>query len=262
MPSASPYPPSRPQSIGEVLDSGFRIFRMTLLRCLPYGAVIMIVSQLANMHQLLTGRPLKAFPRHDPVWWLWYAIGLFLSVACSGALILRQNALATGVPTSTSAELRTVVARFPELLIVGVLALLGIMLGLLLLVLPGLYLALAFLFAVPALLLRPCKPTEALRYSAWLVHRNWWRTFLTIILTFFVMIAFEALIGVLAAISGAILGVADLAVVSAISTVAGVALGAVSLPFMWAVILALYGDLQVRREGLDLERRVAQAVEI
>jgi hypothetical protein len=221
----------------------------------------MIASQLANMHELLTGRPLKAFPRHDPAWWFWYAIGLILSLAFSGALILRQNAIATGAPTSASAELRTVTARFVELLVVGVLALVGILLGLLLLVLPGLYLAVAFMFAMPALLLRPCKPSEALRYSAWLVHRNWWRTVLTIFLTFFVMVAFEALIGVLAAIAGVIWGVADLAVVSAISAVAGVALGAVALPFMWAVVLALYGDLQVRREGLDLERRVAQAVE-
>jgi hypothetical protein len=31
------------------------------------------------------------------------------------------------------------------------------------------------------------------------------------------------------------------------------------MPFVTAMTLALYGDLQVRREGIDLERRIAGA---
>ena len=31
------YPPAGPQSIGQVLDAGFRIFQVSLVRCLLYG---------------------------------------------------------------------------------------------------------------------------------------------------------------------------------------------------------------------------------
>jgi hypothetical protein len=38
-----------------------------------------------------------------------------------------------------------------------------------------------------------------------------------------------------------------------------VASGAIYMPFITAMTLALYGDLQARREGIDLERRIAGA---
>src|SRR5258707_959267 len=50
------YPPPRPQSVGEILDSAFRIFRATLLKCLPYATVAVIASQLPNIYYLATGR--------------------------------------------------------------------------------------------------------------------------------------------------------------------------------------------------------------
>src|SRR5947208_2524324 len=50
------YPPPRPQSVGEILDSAFRIFRATLLQCLPYATVAVIASQLPNIYYLASGR--------------------------------------------------------------------------------------------------------------------------------------------------------------------------------------------------------------
>jgi hypothetical protein len=39
--------------------------------------------------------------------------------------------------------------------------------------------------------------------------------------------------------------------------VIGVVLGSLGMPFLSAILLAIFGDLKVRREGIDLERRVA-----
>ena len=54
-----------------------------------------------------------------------------------------------------------------------------------------------------------------------------------------------------------VLGTLDLAVVTAVATVSFSAIRAAAAPFAGAVLLALFGDLQVRREGTDLQRRLA-----
>src|SRR5947207_11721681 len=64
------YPPPRPQSVGEILDSAFRIFRATLVQCLPYAIAAVIAGQLPNIYYLVSGRNmlqgLAGF--RDPVW--------------------------------------------------------------------------------------------------------------------------------------------------------------------------------------------------
>src|SRR5688572_21123353 len=50
------YPPDGPQTIGQVLDAGFRIFKVSLVRCLLFGALAMIAGQLPNIYSLATGK--------------------------------------------------------------------------------------------------------------------------------------------------------------------------------------------------------------
>ncbi len=99
------YPPTRPQSIGEVLDTGFRIFQSTLLPSLPYGVLWVIAMQLASIHDLAAGRPLRSFAAADLTWWLWYGLGIMLALCLWTAMILRQSALASGTATSVRTEL-------------------------------------------------------------------------------------------------------------------------------------------------------------
>ena len=63
------------------------------------------------------------------------------------------------------------------------------------------------------------------------------------------------IVGVLAAFGAE----RDLAVTTAVSAVMVAASGAIYMPFITAMTLALYGDLQARREGIDLERRIVGA---
>jgi hypothetical protein len=259
MPPPRLYPPSRPQSIGEVLDTGFRIFQSTLLPCLPYGVVWVIVGQLANLHDLATGRPLRVFGGADPIWWLWSLIGAVLTLTVWSSLILRQSALASGAASSMGAELRTALARLPQLVALMVMGAAACMVGLLLFVVTGLYLIVAFAFATPAMLARRLGPLDALRYCARLVYGNWWRTTFILIIAIVVILAlYTVLVTVTVLVFGAG-GIADVAVVTAVSRAAGIALGAVIAPLACAMILATFGELRARREGVDLEGRIARA---
>jgi hypothetical protein len=71
------YPPSRPQSVGEVLDSAFRIYSTTLLRCLPYSFASVILGQLLSLFDVLHRhgnsaaalRSLQIDRLASPLWW-------------------------------------------------------------------------------------------------------------------------------------------------------------------------------------------------
>jgi hypothetical protein len=250
------YPPSRPQSIGEVLESGFRLFRATLGHCLPYGALLVIASELGNFYDLFSGRlppaTLEHALDHDRTWWTWYGIGFAIMLLLWAALLLRQDALARRRPISMRAELRAALWKFPQLLALTLLAWAGITLGLLLLVAPGLYLAVALAFGAPALLIGGAGgPVRALVESARLVRGEWRRTALLIVLVILTTLAaYLLLVAILTAVSAsiAITGAADRTLVASFSEIAGVIVGSITAPFESAMILAIYADLLRRSE--------------
>ncbi len=251
------YPPSRPQSIGEVLDTGLRLFRVTLGHCLPYGALFVIAGQLGNFHDLFSGRLPRATFEHDLTWWMYYGVGLALTLLLWGALLLRQQALATRGSSSMRAELSASLRRLPHLAALTLLASAGVTVGLLLLVAPGLYLAVAFAFGTPILLLRrEGSAVSALAESVRLVRGRWWRTALLITLVLLMMLAaYGVLATILTAASIGIAGVAEPRLIASFSLIAGVIAGSLTAPFGSAMILAILGDLlrraELRREPAD-----------
>ncbi len=251
---SSLYPPSRPQSIGEVLDAGFRLFRATLGHCLPYGALLVIAGELGNFYDLFSGRVPTASVEHalehDRIWWTWYGIGFAIMLLLWGALLLRQDAIARRRPISMRSELATSLWKFPQLVALTLLAWAGITLGLLLLVAPGLYLAVAFAFGAPALLIGGAGgPVRALAESARLVRGEWRRTALLIVLVILTTLAaYGVLAAILTAGSIAIAGIADRTLVASFSEMAGVIVGSITAPFESAMILAIYADLLRRAE--------------
>lgn len=253
------YPPGRPLSIGQVLDTGFRIFQQTLPRCLIYGALYVVASQLPNIYHLAAGRPLGERSWGDPLWWVSYVLGALGSFLLCSCIILRQRAMAEGRATSVSAEVRTAIRRLPQLLLMLILVLAMVGVGLALLVLPGLYLMVALALTWHALLLQDLGPVEAIRYSLGLIRENWWRTAVVFGIGLAVVFMFYGFGLMLAFVIAPFAGAEDIALVTAVSSTIIVAIGAIAVPFGCALLLAVFGDLRVRREGVDLERRIAAA---
>jgi len=269
------YPPARPQSIGEVLDSAFRIFRATLLRCLPYGVLATVAGQLQNIYDIVSHHPLRQFGRQtDPVWWLLYVSGAFLAYAFVNVILIRQASMASGVylPARTTLidGLRKAPAATGMLLLIGsavALCFLPLVVvpraymnwAILVLAVPATYVAVALSCSWVALLIGRKGIFASLAYSVHLVRGNWWRTVM-------VYLVAGAMLGVLFVSAGVVAAVlipfasgGDVAVTTAVSAVMVAALGAVYVPFFTSMSLALYGDLETRKEGTDLERRIAGA---
>jgi hypothetical protein len=286
------YPPARPQSVGEILDSAFRIFGATLLKCLPYSFLGVIVSHLTTMYDLATGHPivpttLRAQQSHDPLWWSLFVVAVFAAVTLTNAVFLRQYALATGRPAATATELSSAARRVPGILLIGILMSLAVMatfiplllvgslmsvgssaprlpaliwamvgLGLLALVSAS-WAVIRWICAGPVYLLTDRGPVASMSHSWQLTAGNFWRLSVIYAVGVVLIIVLYVLSGVVGGVIALLLAHGDVAVITATSAVVVTLLGAVVTPFYSALVLAVFGDVSVRREGADLAQRIS-----
>ncbi len=272
------YPPARGQTVSEVLKTGSLIFRLSLKAALPYGLLVAVCSELANLRNLSVDLPVQSFDSTDPSWWAWYLAGTILSLLFGSALLLRQKALAAAERTSVTAEMRQAAVLLSRLIIcvalctllvalamvpVGLVlpmtglnpsltnlasANIGMLLLLIPLSLPGACVSLGLLFAPLALVLRKLGPVEAMRQSFQLLRGNWWRT--SVLSAAILGVLTMVLLLVATLVSAAVLtaGVSDMKIAAAIAVPLSIVCGSFIVPWCSAQLLAMMGDLAVRQD--------------
>jgi hypothetical protein len=274
-----PYPPQRPLSVGEVLDLSFRIYRVTVAKCLLFSACGVIAGQLANIYMVASGRTqvkgsnaweVLATQLRDPPSMALTVIGAVLTVVFYAAVLLRQRKMISD--GATGGELPAALRRAPAL--VGLIILIWAACaacfvpaivtdgGLrILLVLAGL-IALSYGFvaiscAVPVLFIEDAGPLASLSRSWRLTTGSFWRLSVIYTVALIILLVLYVVIAAIAGFLAALVGHGDVAMVTAFAEVVGVALGALATPFYGALALAVLGDLKVRKEGVDLEQRIS-----
>jgi hypothetical protein len=274
------YPPSRPQSVGEILDSGFRIFGATLPKCLLYAALGVIAGQLPTIYELASGRTIAQalFMQRvrDPVWWVLYIVAMVGAVMFANAVLLRQHALASGRPAA-SGELATALRHVGGVLLIWLLVGCALVIPLSIvgaavlaspqkltlivifavMLIPLSWILVRWSCAVTAYLLTEHGPVASMGYSWELTRGHFWRLTLIYTVGLVLLLVLYTLSGVLGGAVAVLLAHGDVLMITATSAAVVVLLGAVVTPFYWAFGLAVFGDLSVRREGGDLAQRLA-----
>jgi membrane-anchored glycerophosphoryl diester phosphodiesterase (GDPDase) len=103
----------------------------------------------------------------------------------------------------------------------------------------------------------PLSLREAIRYSLQLARRNWWRTTIVFSVAIAVLFVFYAVGLVFALFATMAVGVADVAVASSVALRVIATMGAFAEPFLCALLLAIYADVQVRKESAESAQSVA-----
>ena len=279
------FPPDGPQTVSQVLDSAFRIFKISLVRCLLFGAVAMIAGQLPNIYSLARGEPFGGYLRGDPITIALAVLGSALAVYFSAVILIRQREVARGSRRAIRAELAEGLRRMPTLIGVSWLSLvivavvpamlfvsivkqvvppsahLAIVIAAAVVAVPVVWLLPGLSVAVVVAVLTPSGVFASLKQGIWLAYRSWWRTMLTFVVWAVLLIVLNLVAVILLMLSLQVFGASDVITLSAATPVAFVALRAVGLPFLVAILLAVYGELIVRKHGVDLERRVTGAVQ-
>ena len=276
------FPPDGPQSVSQVLDTGFRIFKVSLVRCLLFGAMAMIAGQLPNIYSLARGEPFGGYLHGDPITIGLAVLGGAIAVYFSGVMLIRQREVAQGSRRAIRVELAEGLRRMPALLGVTVasLAVLAIVPALLffsermppgarmpmtiasaVLAAPVVWLLPGLAMAVVVAVLTRSDVLASLKQGIWLAYRSWWRTMLTFVVWAILLVVLNLVAVILLMLSLQVFGASDVITLSAATPVVFVALRALGLPFLVAILLAVYGELIVRKQGVDLERRVASVAQ-
>ncbi len=243
----------RPLTVGEILDTSFSLYRRHF-------------TALATVALVCTGAPLvlRLFLEagggifSNLVLALLYGISLVvLNLVATGATVFIVSESYLGRPISAREALNRATPYIGRILVCSLLMTLVIGLGFLLLLIPGVILAVGLALAIPAVVLEPRSSASAALSRSWELTRGArWRIFgLGVTLLVLLYIPVIAITGLLAVMlpqaSGASFGSAS---VSTVAVLAGAGLVQMFIyPLFYCVLTVTYYDLRVRKEGFDLE---------
>lgn len=255
--------PASPQPIGGVLDDAIKLYRASFRGCWPIAAGAALITGLISMwltfslfNSALGSINARAFSGFSqPKFMLGNIVNYLVQIAGYGALIVYQNAVGDGeAEPSLSDVLAVTWSRFWSGVLAAFVAGLVIGVGMVLLLVPGIYLLGALCLAPVCVFAGATGPMQALHESRELVRGHWWRTTTIATVALIIMMVLSAIVSLFA---GAIFAfrhdpVALQLSIRAVSIIAVV----FTLPMMPAALLAIYHDLKLRREGSDIAARL------
>ncbi|HET9727044.1 MAG TPA: glycerophosphoryl diester phosphodiesterase membrane domain-containing protein [Gemmatimonadales bacterium] len=243
----------RPLSVGEILDTSFSLYRR------HFGA-------LATVSLVCTGLPLvlRLFVEASgglfanlTLVLLYFLCLVVLSLVATGATVFIVSESYLGRPLTAREALVRATPHMVRILIASLLMGLVILLGFLLMVIPGVILAVGLAVAIPAVVLEAGRSASGALSRSWeLTRGSRWRIFglgLTLfVLLYIPVVAISGLVAVLVP-RGAAAGFGA----SSTATIVALAIGGVVqlfiYPLFYCVLTVTYYDLRVRKEGFDLE---------
>jgi hypothetical protein len=255
-------PLPRPLMTGEVLDASFRLFRAGILRTLPYSGLMVLLLELPKLYEILFTRAalgsalLSAY--YSPIT---YSAAFLLAVPVLGVIVLRLHAVAAGIRPRFRVEIATALRRW----IPAVFATVGafvipvalMMLGpaftnglsseaVLFLSIPLFWPTALFVVTLPAFWCARLGPIAAIVRSVRISARRSWRMVGAILASLCVVGVFVLLVTVLAGMMSPLFGRADLFLSAALQSLLYLVVGAFGVPFVLAVLIVAYQDLEMR----------------
>jgi uncharacterized membrane protein len=243
----------RPLGIGEILRTAFQLYQRHWQTLLAIAAVVVVPLTLL---QYLFGdlvRTQGETTRNGVVvetaTWAVGIAGLLAALAAilmylvlTGAITRAVAAEVAGEDPSVEQSYRFGFHRLWSVLLVSVLVGLAIIGGLILFIIPGIWIAVRLAVSIEALVVEGRRGTEAMGRSWGLVGGHWWHAFFTLLVA-------ALLTGIVNAVITAPFGATNWFVQGVAAAVATV----VTLPYGVLVGVLLYLDLRARKERLTME---------
>jgi hypothetical protein len=270
-------PDLRPLSVGEIIDVAIKIWRRHLSTLARIVFVVVAPFQiLAALVMASVGSTETGFetfdsegnPTFDTGALAGWVAGMLTAQALSAlafliasAAVLRAVSVAyLGGTPDWRDSLRAATGRLGSLIWLALLMFGGLALSMVALFVPFVWLGVSWSIAFPVLIGEGVRGTAALRRSFRLVQGRWWPTLGALALAFMFQFFLGLVVGIPLGILTAGWDSASAASL-VLTTVVSVASSVITTPFMAAVLVLIYFDLRVRKEGFDLDL-LAQGVGI
>lgn len=249
-----------PRGIGEILSTAFEIYKANAANLLMIVAIVVVpltfisaflsgvVFAPETRTEVILGQQVEVTSTSAAAALLVAAIAAVIGVIISAVLqaaIMRGAAQGSiGDQVDVEASYRWGFARFGSVLLISILVGLAVFVGLILLIIPGIFLAVMFSVAIPALVVENRRGTDAMGRSWNLVKGHFWHALGLFLVTFIVVAVVGGIIG---AIGGAISD--NWFVTWIFSSIAQI----IVAPFSALVSVLLYLDLRARTEALTAD---------
>jgi hypothetical protein len=264
--------PLRPLRVGEILDGAITTMRKHAALMVGAAAAVMAVVQLLNalvmvslQDQLQTveagatlteDQALNLLGDFAGATGLTVVVTVLATTFLSGFLTVVIGKAVLGRPVRAGEVWTEIRPLLLPLLGLTIIYTLIVVVGLIVFIIPGIWLYVMFALATPALVLERGRIFTALGRSRLLVRGSWWRTFGILLLAAII----AAIISMIIALPFDLLGGGAALGNSAMSTggiwlsaLGGVVAGAITYPFSAGVTALLYIDQRMRKEGMDIE---------
>jgi Membrane domain of glycerophosphoryl diester phosphodiesterase len=242
-----------PRGIGVILRAAFQLYRHHWRTLMAIAAVVVVPLTLLQYgigHWVRShGQQMQDQVVVSTSFWavasaslLAALVGLLLYQVLTGAITRNIAAEVAGQDLGLEQSYRFGFARLGPILVVSILVGLATLVGLIVFIIPGIYIGVRLAVSIQALVVEGRRGTDAMRRSWDLVGGHWWHTAFTLL------------------VAGLITGVVN-AVITApfgadawfLQGVAAAVATTVTLPYGALVGVLLYLDLRARKEPLDLD---------
>lgn len=254
--------PTEPLGIGGVLDSGFKLFRASFSQVVGLAIFAGLVSQLPSvMVTLMMGT--GGAPDDSSllsVMLISLLIVMLVSMVFFAAIINRMHGVHVSREVSTGEAFSMGFSCMLPLL--GCMLLYGLAIGVgsVLLLIPGIIVSLSLMFGPYILIIERGGVLDSLKRSHNLVWGYWWRTSAIILIAGFIVMVAYVLVGIVAAVAIVMESDAVLSpTYTLIEALVTALLSGLVTPLFYAMTLAAYYDLRLRRQGEDLAERIDAA---
>lgn len=247
-------PALRPLSLGEVLDVSFGLYRSLFLPLLMVTVVTQAFPLVAQVYIEAAGGALVNLP----LWAVSMVASAVLSAIASAAstFIIAENYL--GRDISARDAFARAMPYTGRLIAVALMSSFVIVIGFLLLIVPGVILGVGLMLATPAMVLEGIPAASDAMGRSWALSRGYrFKLFLALLVVFLLILLPFIALGAFAAV-----GAASTPEAAAASTSPAASLGVTALaallqvlitPLLYCVLTVAYYDLRVRKEAFDLE---------
>lgn len=268
--------PTMPRSIGGVLDDGLQLYKAALPSCwlpaLLVSAITGAVSYFIIASVPLTTTPvppaevLASYRGLVSRFGIWYLLLTAVTLVFYGMLVVNTAQVSRGETPTFGASLAKAARRAPALFVAAIVFAICLVIGFVLVLIPGFYVWNRLqLFIVP-LIDEGQGPFASLGTSWRVVGGHWWRTATIVFVMFVILLVLQLVLSALAAFIAALGGagsgltttnpLALLGRVQLISLLVGGLVRIFTLPLIFAMFVAVYHDLALRKGGGDLEARL------
>ena len=258
--------PTEPGSIGHTLDAGFKLYFVAFKKVLVL-TILAAISISLPMHAIILVMPMLVAESGAPntgfiaALVFGYIVCMIFYMAVYLATLYRIGGIAEGRSETLGDCLGIGFRKILPMIFAAILYALAMMGGMMLLIVPGLILSVSLAFFGLCIVLDGDRGLESLRHSHRLVWGNWWRTAIIGTVVFIVYYVIFVAVSVPFAVADQMIYASEIGAPptlgqTILSLIGDVIATVITFPLMTSVMIAVYHDLKLRKEGQDLEARV------